>query len=227
MLLGAATFNNCSIFLIENLPDVLDEMADLTYHLDKDHRLQAIDRDTLLTELRAGCESLKNETTQPQSNADAKNPQGAVSAPQQMRSQDPKNPISDAIDLKIDVAREINTIATLYRYIRTTYSVPSCLVWMFNLLLISYARSKMTKQLITFNQWPVETRSMSYWLGYSLVWSAHAALSTFVNYYIIYSSHIESFARLIDSLHSNLLRAHLNEFFNRISISQLQNIILG
>ena len=181
----------------------------------------------MIADLRNGREALETETQKSEATAQAKESQANNSANPQTKTQSTQKIASDAIDLKIDVTKEIRTAATLWRYVRSTYSAPSCLLWVMNLLLISYARSKMTKQLLTFNQWPAETRTMSYWIGYAIFWSAHAALSTFVNYYIIYSNHIESFARLVDSLHSNLLRAHLNEFFNRIQISQLQNIILG
>lgn len=227
MLLGSETFKNCSIFLIDNLPDVLEELSDSTYYLDEQHRLEIIDRDALLSELRNGAQALNTDAPQSPPTAGPNESQANASANSQNKAQSTQKIALDSIDLKIDVTKEIRTIATLWRYVKSTYSALSCLLWILNLLLISYMRSKMTKQLLSFNQWPAETRTMSYWIGYSIFWSAHAALSTFVNYYIIYSSHIESFARLVDSLHSNLLRAHLNEFFNRIQISQLQSIILG
>ena len=66
MVLGTTMFKNCSVFLIDNLSDVIDELADITYYLNEQHELKSIDKDNLLASLKSHNFTLNNEDLAPQ-----------------------------------------------------------------------------------------------------------------------------------------------------------------
>lgn len=141
MLLGSTAFKNCSILLIENLTDVLEELSDSTYYMDEQHRLEPVDKDCLIRFLSSTSLAVNTNTAQSKTVTEKKDESEKKSSSEVAKKNETLKTASDAIDLKIDVTKELKPLETLWRYIKSTYTAPSFALWIANLLLISYARS--------------------------------------------------------------------------------------